>query len=266
MSRSHPASSLFSAMSIAGQQLSITVGDTTRNVVLPLAGGIGGSAALSDLVLSADGTEATGLFEVSIKPTGEGYQGVHVEVAENIDWENLSDYTFETYPPFSTNSTALCNNVNADLIDGLHAAELLQAVSVDGSDLSIKVGGTTKKVKIPSSSSAAAVNTDTTIVSTAPSGTMPIAVNSITVCNNLNADLLDGWHAANIFQRLTISGSTLTAQIAGVTKSVTLPTSSAGSDAVIIDSSGVYPSVDFTGVCGTLDRRWNLVSDRKSVV
>lgn len=264
----YTAATLFSAMTLAGQKLSITVGDTTRNVVLPTdggtGGGIGGSATLSELTLSTDGTEATGLFEASIRPSGEGAPGIHVEVAQNIDWENLSDYTFETYPPFSTNSTALCDNVNADLLDGLHANQLLQSVTLSGSDLTIKVGGTTKTVKLPTASSTSGVNTATTIVSTAPAGMAPIAVNSITLCDNLNADLLDGWHAANMFQRLSISGTTLTVQIAGVTKTVTLPVGSGSADTslsstVEATTFGLTPKTNKGASLGAGDRIWSFV-------
>lgn len=53
----------------------------------------------------------------------------------------------------------------------------------------------------------------------------PFVVTSQTVNNNLNADLLDGYHVETLFEELSLSSSTLTIKIGGTSKDIQLPTS-----------------------------------------
>ncbi|TGY54148.1 hypothetical protein [Parabacteroides distasonis] len=71
------------------------------------------------------------------------------------------------------------------------------------------------------------VHTDKQLHSTIATGTKPISVVSTTLCNNLNADMLDGVHANGLFTNLAMSGKNISATIGGSTR--TLNVSAIGS-------------------------------------
>ena len=50
--------------------------------------------------------------------------------------------------PIDVVSTTLCNNLNADLLDGIHAAGLFTAFANSGNNLSLTIGGTTKTLQV----------------------------------------------------------------------------------------------------------------------
>lgn len=64
-------------------------------------------------------------------------------------------------------------------------------------------------------------------ISRVATGTKPIDVVSTTLCNNLNADMLDGVHANGLFTNLAMSGKNISATIGGTTR--TLNVSAIGS-------------------------------------
>ena len=63
---------------------------------------------------------------------------------------------------------------------------------------------------------------DGQFISTKPNGTAPLNVISSTVCNNLNADMLDGYHAGALFTSFTYTNGTLNNAIGGVNRSIAL--------------------------------------------
>jgi hypothetical protein len=79
--------------------------------------------------------------------------------------------------PFIVESTTIVSNLNADMVDGLHT----NAGSV-GNTIAIRQPG--------------AILQSAQFVSTIAQGTSPLTVVSNTLVTNLNADLLDGYHAA----------------------------------------------------------------------
>lgn len=58
---------------------------------------------------------------------------------------------------------------------------------------------------------------------TVPNGTAPFTVASQTLVTNLNADLLDGTHKADLFSLLTTSGDQISVTIGGTNKTLTVP-------------------------------------------
>lgn len=50
--------------------------------------------------------------------------------------------------PIDVVSTTLCNNLNADLLDGIHASGLFTAFANSGNNLSLTIGGTTKTLQV----------------------------------------------------------------------------------------------------------------------
>lgn len=89
-------------------------------------------------------------------------------------------------PPYSCESTTVNTNLNADLLDGNHAAAFLTAEA-----------DTLQSVMTRSATTA------TKLTSTLAIGTPPFEVTSTTVNSNLNADLLDGLHATDIVPQPT---------------------------------------------------------------
>lgn len=84
--------------------------------------------------------------------------------------------------PFVVNSSAMVANLNADMVDGMHATA----------------------TNVPNTIVARSVNGDfdaRVIAAYAATGTPPIVVNSTTRVANLNADLLDGMHSYELVQR-----------------------------------------------------------------
>ena len=93
--------------------------------------------------------------------------------------------TFSGTNPLNLTSTSLITNLNADLLDGYHASTANSASTVvvrgtDGSETSYK------------------------FISTAATGVAPLNINSTTLVANLNADLLDGYHASTANSASTV--------------------------------------------------------------
>ena len=63
-------------------------------------------------------------------------------------------------------------------------------------------------------------------ISVVATGTAPLTVNSTTLVTNLNADMLDGYHANGLFTNLSNSGNNLSVTIGGVNKILTVQYSS----------------------------------------
>jgi hypothetical protein len=68
--------------------------------------------------------------------------------------------------PFSIDSTTLVTNLNADLLDGIHASGLFTALAMDSNALSISIGGTTKTLTVGYATKAAQDQNGDNIVST----------------------------------------------------------------------------------------------------
>ena len=68
--------------------------------------------------------------------------------------------------PFSIASTTLVSNLNADLLDGVHASGLFTALVMDSNALSITIGGTTKSLTVGYATKAAQDDEGNTIKTT----------------------------------------------------------------------------------------------------
>jgi len=121
-------------------------------------------------------------------------------------------------------STLVCTNLNADLLDGHHSDSFEQVLTFNyplnrsGNTVNLNYNTTNLKltsnelntiqdISTDSSPSFSGLNLSDQLVSTLPTGTAPIFVSSLTVCNNLNADLLDGKHASNLISDETFGAS-----------------------------------------------------------
>lgn len=125
--------------------------------------------------------------------------------------------------PFTIASTTVCTNLNADQLDGKHAASFMLA---DGS--------------IPLTANwdvGAYTLTGTQFISDIAIGTAPLVVTSTTVVTNLNADTLDGAHKPTGAIVGTTDSQTLT------TKTLTAPDINGGT-ADALTSLTVANSVD----------------------
>lgn len=144
--------------------------------------------------------------------------------------------------PFKITSTYLNTNLNADLLDGYQANGLFESLtSTKDSNLKIKIGGTEKSVADLYATFDASGNniatyyvtlsTDQTISGTKTFSKQiisnykdgaPFSVASSALVTNLNADLLDNYHASGLFTALGSSATTnLSVTIGGTTKNIT---------------------------------------------
>lgn len=91
--------------------------------------------------------------------------------------------------PFTVNTQTRVGNLNADMVDGYHA-------NVSQSNNTIVVRGATGNVIA------------TQYLASAPNGTPPLDVVSSTLVANLNADRVDGYHAAEMITPMATSSGT----------------------------------------------------------
>lgn len=127
-------------------------------------------------------------------------------------------------PPFVITSTTVNTNLNADLLDGHHSDYFEQALTFNypltRSGNTINLSYNTNNLKLTNNQLNTIQNiaTDSSptfmdltlngfLISTVPTGNAPIYVSSLTVCDNLNADLLDGKHASNLISDETFGSS-----------------------------------------------------------
>jgi hypothetical protein len=100
-----------------------------------------------------------------------------LDVAGNVSGVQFISTATTGTAPFQVNSTTKVNNLNADLLDGYDAS----------------TSSTANTIAVRDSSGNISANR---FISTVASGTAPLQVSSNTLVTNLNADLLDGYHAS----------------------------------------------------------------------
>lgn len=184
-----------------------------------------------------------------------------------------SDVTTGT-KPFTVASTTLCDNLNADLLDGVHAVSFLLA---DGTraltgnwnagaqitatqfngplvgNVTGDVTGTATGNLKPDGSVALTANWDVgnyqltaqNYISDVATGTQPYACTSTTKNTNLHADLLDTYHAGNSTGQIPVSNGTVCNDL-NAEKSNGITFTVRSSSSVSITASGTV-SVTFSG-------------------
>jgi hypothetical protein len=114
--------------------------------------------------------------------------------------------------PIITQSTAICTNLNADMLDGLHGVGYIKA---DGTQPLTGDWAAAKNISTVGGVSGATITATglskgATFQSTQVTGTAPISVASTTACPNLNADMLDGLHGTGFLKAdgtVTLTGN-----------------------------------------------------------
>jgi len=117
--------------------------------------------------------------------------------------------------PLTVSSTTKVSNLNADLLDGHHYTDFISSVnpaltgivllpgtSSWGTNVGVGTIYPSYKLDVNGIIRSQSAIIGTTLVATALTGTSPLTISSITLVNNLNADLLDGHHS---FDFLTAS-------------------------------------------------------------
>ncbi len=117
---------------------------------------------------------------------------------------------------------------------------------------------------------AGAIRTNNQFISTVATGTAPISVSSTTTCSNLNADLLDGYHAGNASGNIPVSNGTVNTNLNadmldGYHASYFAPaTGGAYANQQLSNLSGtvavnlnLLPNADATRDLGSSSMRWN---------
>ncbi|MFA6449308.1 MAG: hypothetical protein WCX65_07575 [bacterium] len=121
--------------------------------------------------------------------------------------------TTGTTAPFTVDSTFLVTNLNADLLDGSHAAAFMTAAT----DNWVNATGDT---------------ITGTLTSTVATGTAPIVVDSTTVATRLNADLLDGQHGTYYLN----AGTAYSGDVSGAYNNLQIGSGAVGSSEVTDNS------------------------------
>jgi hypothetical protein len=97
------------------------------------------------------------------------------------------------------------NITNTNGTISLTKANVTSALGVDPTTTYVKKAGDTMTGALTNSSTISGSK----LISTVSTGTAPIQVSSTTLCTNLNADMVDGYHADNldhIVHRITTKG------------------------------------------------------------
>jgi hypothetical protein len=258
-----------------GNQHMPATGTTNSGKVLK-AGATAGSAAWATLTKS-DISD----FPASLPASGgdaDTVDGYHL----NQDVRSTASPSFNRVflnvaagtSPLAVNSSTLVVNLNADMVDGLHASTASNANTVvarDGNgDIAartlnsgvvtgtppIYVNSTTlvsnlnadmvdgyQTAEAATASTIAARNTNGDLwarryTSTMAQGTAPFVVSSTTVVANLNADLLDGYNAGNVSGQIPVSNGTLNANLNADMLDGFHAANSSNGDTIMLRSSG----------------------------
>ena len=119
-----------------------------------VAGGAGGSGGGSG---SFDPSMLMGLVDLTSEQTITGQKTFASQILSTVATGTA---------PFSIASTTLVSNLNADLLDGVHASGLFTALAMDSNALSITIGGTTKSLTVGYATKAAQDDEGSTIKTT----------------------------------------------------------------------------------------------------
>jgi len=199
----------------------VQVGST--NVAATVPGDTVKLAAGSNVTLTPDA--ATKQVTIAVSPQGSG-SGLHADLLDSYHAGNASNQI-----PVSNGT--VCTNLNADLLDGYHASSLQNqnafsnvavgsttiaaSTTTDtvnfaaGSNISLSANTSTKTVTIAVSPQGSGSNLNADLLDSYHAGNSSnqIPVSNGTLCTNLNADRLDGYHAGNSSGQIPVSNGTL---------------------------------------------------------
>jgi hypothetical protein len=177
--------------------------------------------------ITLNGIHFSGVFDL-YKNTSNILElsGNGMQIDGSLNVKSISTNPLTGVPAITSNSSStICTNINADLLDGHHATDFLTSAFNGGTITNpltimstseplltlnhtnagilfyndVNLYRTTKSglnvLETDFGFIASYINTNQ-ITLNANSGTIPIGVLSTTLCNNLNADYLDGYHAS----------------------------------------------------------------------
>ncbi len=131
---------------------------------------------------------AAGYFSVGDSNVFLGYQAGYNETGSNkLYIANSNTSTPLIYGNFKTGTLTINNNLNVNNMVGIGTTTPGQKLDVSGGS----------------------IRTTGQLISTQATGTAPLAVSSTTTVGNLNADMLDGYHAGNSNGQVPVSNSTV---------------------------------------------------------
>lgn len=143
--------------------------------------------------------------------------------------------------PFTVASTTAVTNLNADLLDGTHKSGLFTALSVNGTTLSVTVGGTTKTATLPTSSGSSGTGSLSITNSGTGNAVTGITASGTTLTVTKGSTFsLSGHSHSNYGTTLYLSGNTLYLRngTTNIGNSVTLPSGGGTSGSYLPLSGG----------------------------
>ena len=186
-----------------------------------------GNFAFSGMSTSVYDTNEDGIVDDSDK-----LDGLHAATAStvstvaardssgNLTAKTLISDVADGTTPLTVTSTTKVTNLNADMVDGLHAANVSTASTIAARNAS---GNLLANV----------------LVSDVAQGTAPLTVTSTTKVTNLNADMVDGYTASNSSGDIPISNGTLNTNLnADMVDGLHTATASTVSTVAARDASG----------------------------
>lgn len=171
----------------------VQVGST--NVAATVPGDTVKLAAGSNVTLTPDA--ATKQVTIAVSPQGSG-SGLHADLLDSYHAGNASNQI-----PVSNGT--VCTNLNADFLDGYHASALQNQNAFSN----VAVGSTTIAASTTTDTVNFAAGSNISLSANTSTKTVTIAVSPQGSGSNLNADLLDGYHAGNSSNQVPVSNGTL---------------------------------------------------------
>jgi outer membrane protein assembly factor BamE (lipoprotein component of BamABCDE complex) len=199
---------------VAGSNVTLTPDATNKTITIAASGGssvnsygvvqVGSTnvaaTAPGDTLRLAAGSNvtltpntSTKQVTIAVSPQGHG-SGLHADLLDSYHAGNSSNQI-----PVSNGT--VCTSLNADLVDGLHASDLQNqnAYSV------VRVGTTNINATTTTDTLTLAAGSNIGLAANTSTKTVTIAVSPQGHGSNLNADLVDGYHASSFV--LTSGGS-----------------------------------------------------------
>lgn len=119
-----------------------------------------------------------------------------LDVSDTVTASRFISDVADGTAPYSTTSTTLNTNLNADRVDGVHVATLTNTKLVRYNSTGTKLETGTVVESSGALSAITTIGMSGQLTNTLADGTAPLAVTSTTVNPNLNADMVDGSHAS----------------------------------------------------------------------